>query len=52
MDRRGTSIVAPYPRKGDKYGSRNYKDISLSSVVDKLYGRVLIERVGVEQNGQ
>ena len=52
MDRRGASIVPPYKRKGNKYGYRNYKDISLSSVVDKLFGRVLIERVRVELNGE
>ena len=52
-------VVPLYKGKGDKLECSNYRGISLMSVVGKLYGRVLInrvmrlteERVGEEQGG-
>ena len=38
-------IVPLYKGKGDKYECGNYRGISLLSVVGKLYGRVLINRI-------
>ena len=38
--------VPLYKLKGDKCEYSNSRGISLLSVVDKLYGRVLIKRVG------
>jgi len=38
-------IVPLYKGKGDKYECSNYRGISLLSVVGKLYGRVLINRI-------
>ena len=47
MDWRGACIVPLYKGKGDKCECSNSGGISLLSVVGKLYGRVLIERVRV-----
>ena len=38
-------IVPLYKGKGDKYECGNYRGISLLSVIGKLYGRILIERI-------
>jgi hypothetical protein len=38
-------IVPLYKGKGDKYVCSNFRGISLLSVVGKVYGRVLIERI-------
>ena len=45
MDWRGACIVPLYKGKGDKCECSNSRDISLLSVVGKLFGRVLIKRV-------
>ena len=45
MDWRGACIVPLYNVKGQKCECSNSKGISLLSVVDQLYGRVLIKRV-------
>ena len=42
MDWRGACIVPLYKGKGDKCECSNPRGISLLSVVDKLFGRVLI----------
>ncbi len=34
-----------YKGKGEKYVCSNFRGISLLSVVEKVYGRVLIERI-------
>ena len=47
MDWRGACIVPLYKGKGDKRECSNSRGISLSSVVGKLYGRVMIIRVRV-----
>ena len=54
MDWRGACIVPLYKGKGDKCECSNSRGISLSSVVGKLYGRVLIKRVtaGTECEGR
>ena len=41
-------IVPLYKGKGDKYECGSYRGISLLSVVGKLYGRVLINRISSE----
>jgi len=38
-------IVPLYKGKGDKYDCGSYRGISLLSVIGKLYGRVLIDRI-------
>ena len=43
----GPCIVPLYKGNGDKCECSNSRGISLSSVVGKLYGRVLIKRVRV-----
>ena len=45
MDCRGACIVPPYEANGDKCECSNSRGISLFSVVGKLYGRELINRV-------
>ena len=45
MDWRGACIVPLYKGKGDKCECSNSRGISLLSIVGKLFGRVLIERV-------
>ena len=45
MDWRGACIVPLYKVKGDKCDCSNSRGISLSSVLGKLYGRVLIKKV-------
>ena len=45
MDWRGACIVPLYKGKGDKCECSNSRGISLLSVVGKLFGRVLINRV-------
>ena len=45
MDWRGACIVPLYKGKGDKCECSNSRGIDLLSVVDKLFGRVLIKRV-------
>ena len=45
MDLRGACIVPLYKGKGDKCECSNSRGIRLLSVVGKLFGRVLIERV-------
>ena len=45
IDRRGACIVPLYKGKSDKCECSNSRGNSLSSVVGKLYGRVLIKRV-------
>ena len=45
MDWRGACIVLLYNGTGDKCECSNSRGISLLSVVGKLFGRVLIERV-------
>ena len=52
MDWRGACIVPPYKGTGDNCECSNSKGNSLSSVVGKLFGRVLIKRVGPELNVQ
>ena len=44
MDRLGACIVPLYKGKGDRCECSNSRGISLLSVVDKLFGRVLIKR--------
>ena len=44
-DFRDFCMVPVYKGKGDKYECGNYRGISLMSVVGKVYGRVLIDRV-------
>src|ERR1700755_3177614 len=52
-------VVPIYKGKGDKMACKNYRGISLLSVVGKIYGKVLVakvkeltrERVGEEQGG-
>ena len=59
QDWQDACLVPIYKGKGDKMNCSNYRGISLLSVVGKLYGRVLIERVkqvtemriGEEQGG-
>ena len=46
MDWRGACIVPLFKGKGDKCKCSNSRSISLLSVVGKLFGRVLIKRVG------
>ena len=46
MDWRGACTVPLYKGQGDNYVFSNSRGISLLSVVGKLYGRVLIKRVG------
>ena len=46
MDWRDACIVPLYKGKGDQCECSNSRGISLLSVVGKLYGRVLIKRVG------
>ena len=43
MDWRGACIVLLYKGKGDKCECSNSRDISLLSVVGKLYGRMLLK---------
>ena len=52
MDLRGSCMLLLYKGKGDQCECSNSRGISLLSVVAKLYGRVLIERVraGTECN--
>ena len=38
-------IVPLFKGKGDKYECSNYRGISLLSVVGKVYGRILINRI-------
>ena len=45
MDWVNACIVPLYKGKGDKYECRNFRGISLLSVVGKLYGRILINRI-------
>ena len=45
MDWRGACIVPLYKGKGDKCECSNSRGISLLSVLDKLFGRVMIKRV-------
>ena len=45
-------IVPLYKGKGEKSECKNYRGISLLSVPGKVYGRVLIERVGKRTDGQ
>ena len=40
-----TCMVPLYKGKGDTYGCSNFRGISLLSVVGKVYGRVLINRI-------
>ena len=51
-DWRGACIVPMYKGKGDKCECSNSRGISLLSVVGKLFGRVLIKRVGPVLNVQ
>ncbi len=52
-------MVPPYKGKGDKFECSSFRGISLLSVMGKVYGRVLVERircgtesmVGEEQSG-
>ena len=44
-DWRSACVVPLYKGKGDKYECSSYRGISLLSVVGKVYGRVLIERI-------
>src|SRR5678815_4455924 len=44
-DWRRAVIVPLYKGKGDKGNCRNYRGISLSSVVGKVYAGILVERV-------
>ena len=47
--RSGEACIVPlYKGKGDKYKCGSYRGISLLSVVGKLYGRVLINRISSE----
>ena len=46
MDWRGASIVPLYKGKSDKCECSNSRGIRLLCVVGKLFGRVLIKRVG------
>ena len=52
MDWRGACIVPVNKGKGDKCERNNSIDISLLSVVGKLYCRVLIKRVRAGLNVQ
>ena len=46
------AIVVPlYKGKGDRNDCKNYRGISLLSIPDKVYGRILIERVRVLTEG-
>lgn len=45
QDWQDSCLVPIYKGKGDKMECSNYRGISLLSVVGKIYGRVLIERV-------
>ena len=51
MDWRGACIVPLYKGKGDKCECRNSRGTSLSSVVVKLFSRVLIKRVMGSKRG-
>ena len=42
-------IVPLYKGKGDKYECSNFRGISLLSVAGKVYGRILINRIGTKQ---
>ncbi len=44
-DWRDAYIVPLYKGKGENYVCSNFRGISLLSVVGKVYGRVLIERI-------
>ena len=44
-DWQGACMVPLYKGKGDRLACNNSRGISLLSVVGKLYGRVLIERI-------
>ena len=58
-DWRNACIVPLYKGKGDRFECGSYRGISLLSVVGKVYGRVLVERmmkcteqlIGEEQGG-
>ena len=51
LDWRSAVVVPLYKGKGDKYECSNFRGISLLSVVGKVYGRVLIERVQLGTEG-
>lgn len=44
-NRKNKAIVLLYKRKGEKREYKNYRDISLPSVVGKMNRRILIKRV-------
>ena len=52
MECRGVCIVPMYKGKGYKCECSNSRGISLLSVVGKLFGRVLIKKLGSELNVQ
>ena len=52
QDWQDACLVPLYKGKGDKMKCMNYRGISLLSVVGKIYGRVLIERVKAITEGQ
>ena len=41
-------MVPIYKGKGDRYACGNYRGISLLSIVGKIFGRVLINRIRAE----
>ena len=51
QDWQDACLVPIYKGKGDKMDCANYRGISLLSVVGKIYGRILIERVKVVTDG-
>ena len=38
-------IVSLYKGKGEKTECKNYRDISLFSVIEKIYAGILVDRV-------
>ena len=46
VDWMSVCVVSLYKGKGDKYECVNLRGISMLSVVGKVYGRILIKRIG------
>ena len=44
-DWRSAVIFPLYKGKGERTESRNYRGISFSSVVEKMYARILVDRI-------
>src|SRR6201990_1373940 len=49
QDWQDACVVPLYKGKGDKFECGSYRGISLLSVVGKVYGRILLNRVGMDR---